>query len=205
MGKDQFKLALGALAWAAFVIAGATDHVLADEGTEKAGEESHGDALGDASGDVSGADAPTSRPAQAGELMNAQCPYTGKDAMANKYVTHADEKKGIYARIYFCCPNCVKDAASADKKKLYEKVFLTKKDGTRLKYGEARLVVENEICPVSADPVDGEHFVNYNGVKVALCCSGCEEGFVADPDKFLHNINNDIDDAVAKAKAASKG
>lgn len=211
MGKYQFRLALAAFAWAAFVVAGSwgpSGTVLAGEGAGKGTEESpddHGNAAADASGDVAAESSPTSRPAQKGELMNVQCPYTGKDAMADKFVTYADAKKGIYARIYFCCPTCVKDAASGDKKELYEKVFLTKEDGARLKYGDARLVAENDICPVSADPVDGEHFVNYNGVKVALCCSGCEDGFVADPDKFLHNINNDIDAAVAKAKAAPEG
>ena len=146
---------------------------------------------------------PTSRPLMKGELMNALCPTTGKPAMAKHFVTYADKDKGVHARIYFCCPNCEKDAKTegADLKALYEKAFLDLPGGKKLAYGKTVADLENAVCPFTGEEVaDDLNTLNYNAFTVRMCCPGCAEGVTKDPDKFLHNVNNDIDRVLAELK-----
>ena len=59
--------------------------------------------------------------------------------------------------------------------------------GLEVKSGELQLA-DNTVCPVSGDEVgsmeEGAH-VDYKGVRVGLCCSGCVKKFMADPDANL--------------------
>jgi hypothetical protein len=150
---------------------------------------------------------PTSRPATQGELMNEKCPFTGRSADAERFVAYADEEAGVNARIYVCCGNCQGRAGSMDTAALmptYEKAFLTARDGSRTEYGKASLIIENDRCPLTGNPASSAVTMNYNGASINLCCEGCDEGILADPDKYLHNINNDIDAAVEAAKQESE-
>lgn len=144
------------------------------------------------------AEEPTSRPQTEGELMNANCPFTGKEAASDKFVEYADTDAGVYARLYFCCENCQGKAAGMDQAALkprYEKAYLAE---AGVEYGEAALVVENDTCPVTGNAADGSVTLNYNGAQINLCCPGCDEAVIGQPDKYLHNVNNDIDAAREK-------
>jgi YHS domain-containing protein len=58
-------------------------------------------------------------------------------------------------------------------------------------HAEAEVVdFDNLFCPVMGGPVDGEHFVVYNGVRYGLCCGGCDRALLAEPDKYLTNLPN---------------
>ena len=43
----------------------------------------------------------------------------------------------------------------------------------------------NKLCPVSGDPVSGTSFVEYEGKRYGLCCSGCDKTFLSDPSKYI--------------------
>ncbi len=45
--------------------------------------------------------------------------------------------------------------------------------------------VGNKTCPVMGGPVDGEHFAVYKGKRYGMCCSGCEQEFLKDPEKYI--------------------
>lgn len=151
---------------------------------------------------------PASRPAAKGELKNESCPLTGKPVNADKFIDYADGEKAILGRVYFCCGNCLSKAQSADaaaKKGFYEKAFLTRKSGKAREYGAFRMELGNKKCPVTGEEgVDGTSFIHFNGTKVGVCCGGCAPEFVKDPDKYLHNVNHEIDAAVAKLKEEEK-
>ena len=57
-------------------------------------------------------------------------------------------------------------------------------------FAKAPAVVEanNTICPVSGEEVSGQHFVEYQGKRYALCCPHCEKEFKKDPEKFIARI-----------------
>lgn len=141
---------------------------------------------------------PTSRPTIKGQFQNETCPMTGKPTTTKDFISYLDKDKGISARIYTCGPDCVKDAEGTDIKALYEQVFLAKPDGSKLKYGENTLKLDNDKCPVTGEETDGSNHVSYNGVAVTMCCPMCGEEFSKHPDKYLHNIQSSIDKATAK-------
>jgi YHS domain-containing protein len=45
--------------------------------------------------------------------------------------------------------------------------------------------VGNKLCPVSGDPVSGHNFVVYQGKRYGLCCPKCRKPFLADPEKYI--------------------
>ncbi|MHC5088699.1 MAG: efflux RND transporter periplasmic adaptor subunit [Planctomycetota bacterium] len=47
---------------------------------------------------------------------------------------------------------------------------------------------EQTLCPVMDNPINKEVFVEYRGKKVYFCCSGCDETFLADPEKYLPKL-----------------
>lgn len=49
--------------------------------------------------------------------------------------------------------------------------------------------VEQTTCPVmDGNPINKDLFVEYEGKKVYFCCKGCEEKFMADPEKYLAKL-----------------
>jgi len=48
--------------------------------------------------------------------------------------------------------------------------------------------LHNSKCPMSGEEVDGETHVDWNGVRVQLCCSDCVAGFRKDPAKALGKL-----------------
>lgn len=139
------------------------------------------------------------------DLRNAKCPMTGKPTAAKHFVAYADAEKEIFARVHFCCPNCVKGAANADLKELYTKAYLTKADGSKVEYGKTVLDLKNEVCPVGGDKTEGAGILNYNAAAVHICCPSCNEELVKNPDKYLPKLKAEIAKAQEEAnKAAEK-
>ncbi len=60
--------------------------------------------------------------------------------------------------------------------------------------------VGNKICPVMGEPVDGEHFVVYEGKRYGLCCPGCEKAFLADPMSYIAKMDTEERTKVPAAK-----
>ena len=60
--------------------------------------------------------------------------------------------------------------------------------------------VGNKLCPVMGGPVDGEHFVVYEGRRYGLCCPACEKMFLNDPEKYIAQA-----EAEQRAPAAPEG
>lgn len=57
----------------------------------------------------------------------------------------------------------------------------------------------NKLCPLSGDPVSGQHFVTYHGKRYGLCCPMCGAPFLKDPEKYIAQM-----EAKEKAAASSK-
>ncbi len=144
------------------------------------------------------ADAKPAKPAEAKAkaalppLANANCPVSGKPINGKDFIAYSDEKAGVSARIYTCCPNCPKSASDdAKKKALYEKAF-----------GKEAKEIKNKNCPASGKPVDGKTMTHYNGASIGLCCPDCAKEVASNPDKTLGSIKADIDAASKAAKPA---
>jgi len=45
--------------------------------------------------------------------------------------------------------------------------------------------LSNKKCPISGEDVDGETHVDWNGIRVQVCCPGCDKKFRAKPEKYL--------------------
>ncbi len=49
--------------------------------------------------------------------------------------------------------------------------------------------IEQKICPVmEGNPINPDIFVEYKGKKVYFCCNGCQEKFLADPEKYISKL-----------------
>ena len=49
--------------------------------------------------------------------------------------------------------------------------------------------VENKFCPVSGDKVSGKNFITHEGKRYGLCCQMCDKKFMANPEKFIAQMN----------------
>jgi len=111
---------------------------------------------------------------ETGQIVEVACPLTGKplnkEAMAE--VGEAD--------VHFCCKGCLAKFKAADEDAQLEMVF----GAAAMKKG----FTHQTKCPVSGKPIDPEHFVEYKGQKVYLCCPNCPKAFEADPEKFVAKL-----------------
>jgi len=53
---------------------------------------------------------------------------------------------------------------------------------------EAKEVIEQTTCPVMGGKINKDIFVEYKGQKVYFCCTGCEDKFSADPEKYISKL-----------------
>lgn len=51
---------------------------------------------------------------------------------------------------------------------------------------------ENLICPVMGNEVDPTVYVDYQGRRIGFCCPGCDEAFLADPEKYLKKVDAEL-------------
>ena len=119
------------------------------------------------------------------DLANAKCPGMGGTAKAKAFGDHG----GV--RIRYCCPMCDKG--------------VRKNPGAafrRLGYAYIPAVVDlrNRNCPTSGKPVDGETFVDHDGIRVHFCCPGCEKGFLKNPSAAYARMGVDPDKVKSKTK-----
>ncbi|UCF14920.1 MAG: YHS domain-containing protein [Phycisphaerales bacterium] len=48
---------------------------------------------------------------------------------------------------------------------------------------------EQTTCPVmEGNKINEKYFVEYQGKKVYFCCPGCDDKFLADPEKYLAKL-----------------
>jgi YHS domain-containing protein len=48
--------------------------------------------------------------------------------------------------------------------------------------------LKNKTCPIGGEAVDGETFIEWNGVRVHFCCPGCDKKFRKNPAKALAKL-----------------
>lgn len=57
----------------------------------------------------------------------------------------------------------------------------------------------NTICPVMGNPVDPKApTVEYKGKLIGFCCSGCDDNFKKNPEKYLVNLNKEGNKFIGK-------
>jgi Cu(I)/Ag(I) efflux system membrane fusion protein len=55
-----------------------------------------------------------------------------------------------------------------------------------------KMGIFNAVCPVLGEEISGNHpTVLYKGKIYGFCCRGCDKKFIADPEKFAHNLSPD--------------
>ncbi len=64
--------------------------------------------------------------------------------------------------------------------------------------------VGNTNCPVMGGEVDGEHFSEWNGLRVGHCCPGCAKRFLADPEDLLDEAAPDWREAAAAVRSVNE-
>ena len=47
---------------------------------------------------------------------------------------------------------------------------------------------QQTVCPVMGNPITPNSYVDYRGVRVFFCCPGCDEKFLATPEKYLSKL-----------------
>jgi len=91
-------------------------------------------------------------------VTNKVCPVSG-GAVTEKYRT---EYKGQY--VYFCCEGCLNEFSKSPE------TFVSK-----LSKEDQQAIKANEVCPVSAEPVNKSLSLEFEGRKVYFCCEHCVE------------------------------
>ncbi len=57
---------------------------------------------------------------------------------------------------------------------------------------DSKLEAWNAVCPVRGEEIDPEaNKVEYNGKIYGFCCNGCDNKFMANPDKYSKNLSED--------------
>jgi YHS domain-containing protein len=46
-------------------------------------------------------------------------------------------------------------------------------------------------CPVMGNPINKDHYVDYQGKRVYFCCAACPEEFKKDPAKYMKKLEQD--------------
>jgi YHS domain-containing protein len=69
------------------------------------------------------------------------------------------------------------------------------------------VLVGNKVCPVSGTAIPAKELgtvtVEYKGMVYNLCCSGCKDQFLADPEKFSKIAQDQAAKEAADAKEAA--
>ena len=99
------------------------------------------------------------------------CPVMGGKIDREVYLDYQAQ------RVYFCCPAC-KETFLKDPEKYFKK------------FQDTGVLPESlqKKCPVMGGDIDKKVYIDYKGRRVYFCCAGCEEKFLADPDKYLKKI-----------------
>ena len=96
-------------------------------------------------------------------VTNKMCPVSG-GPVSEKYRT---EYKGQF--VYVCCEGCLTEFNKTPD------AFVAK-----MSKEERDAIAVNEVCPVSAEPVDKTKSVEFEGRKVYFCCDHCVDKYKKD-------------------------
>jgi YHS domain-containing protein len=96
-------------------------------------------------------------------VTNKLCPVSG-GPVSEKYRT---EYKGQF--VYVCCEGCLNEF-NKDPEKFVAKMSKEERD----------LIVINEKCPVSGEPIDKTKSLEFEGRKIYFCCDHCVESYKKD-------------------------
>lgn len=61
------------------------------------------------------------------------------------------------------------------------------------------------LCPVMGGEINPEVFIEYKGVKVYFCCWGCDDKFLAQPEKYIPKLPAAIRAKLARAAVGEAG
>ena len=92
------------------------------------------------------------------DLAGIKCPVSGKDINPDATVDYRGGK------VYMCCPGCPKAFAKNNEK------FAAKANHQLVATGQ----FVQKACPLTGKPAKDDKVVDASGVKVGLCCPGCE-------------------------------
>jgi YHS domain-containing protein len=112
------------------------------------------------------------------DLANAKCPIMGGTAKDNV----VKEIAGVH--VHYCCPGCDRKLQQAPAKGLAKLGY---------RYIPAIVDLQNKSCPISGEPVDGKTFVDHDGIRVQVCCPGCDKKFKRDPAQGYAKLGVDPD------------
>ncbi|MBT7919334.1 MAG: hypothetical protein HN617_17510 [Planctomycetaceae bacterium] len=123
------------------------------------------------------------------KLDGVKCPLTGKKVLADKSV---DYKGG---KVYFCCPGCPSAFSKSTAK------YAAKANHQLVQTGQFK----QACCPFAGKPVDPDKTCDVAGVKVAVCCGGCQGKLSKIEDKVTTVFNEaTFKKAFVKVKAKKK-
>jgi Cu(I)/Ag(I) efflux system membrane fusion protein len=59
------------------------------------------------------------------------------------------------------------------------------------------------ICPVMDNEINPDVFIEYKGVKVYFCCWGCDDKFLAEPEKYIPKLPPTVQQRIRAAEKAA--
>jgi YHS domain-containing protein len=65
----------------------------------------------------------------------------------------------------------------------------------------AKTSMKQTLCPVMGNEINPDVFIEYKGVKIYFCCWGCDDKFLADPERYIPKLPESVQEKIAKASA----
>jgi YHS domain-containing protein len=60
---------------------------------------------------------------------------------------------------------------------------------------------EQTLCPVMGNPINPDVFIEYKGVTVYFCCWGCDDKFLAEPEKYIPKLPKAVQERIRSAES----
>jgi YHS domain-containing protein len=123
------------------------------------------------------------------KLDGVKCPISGKKVLADKTADHNG------GNVYFCCGACPGAFTKSPAK------FAAKANHQLVQTGQ----FEQTACPIAGKPVNPDKTCDVAGVKVAVCCGGCQGKLSKNEDQLTTVFNEKtFAKSFAKVKAKKK-
>jgi len=65
-----------------------------------------------------------------------------------------------------------------------------KTDKPKAKKSSKKVLKPQTTCPVQGDAIDKSLFVDYQGKRIYVCCSGCIDAVKKDPEKYIKKLES---------------
>ena len=116
------------------------------------------------------------------KILNAKgiqthCPVMGNPINKDIFIEYEGKK------VYFCCNGC-DDMFLKEPGRYFDKLPQFKVGVLEDNQDE----IGQTLCPVMGNPIDKEIFIEYQGRKIYFCCPGCDDMFLANPEKYLDKL-----------------